>query len=216
MNRRNAEALPSSTSPGRSTVAQAAITTIGVLGLLWVIQIADWATRYPLLRLGIVPRSVGKLEDIITAPFIHASFSHLVSNTLPLLVLGFLVALGGIGRFLLVTGVIMLASGIGVWLTAPSGTDTVGASGVIFGYLAYLLARGFIERRVLDILVAVVVGFLYWSILPGVLPGHPGVSWQAHLFGLIGGVIAAMLIPRRKAVAAQPAPAPGGVDPRTA
>jgi membrane associated rhomboid family serine protease len=167
------------------------------VAILWAVQIVDSVTHYPLLRLGIDPRSVGKIEDIFTAPFIHASYNHLLGNTVPLLVLGLFVALRGIRRFLLITGVIVLISGLGVWLTAASGSDTVGASGVIFGYFGFLVARGFIERRITDVLVGVVVGILYWSILPGLLPDNPGVSWQGHLFGLIGGITAAWLFRRR-------------------
>ena len=168
------------------------------VAILWAVQIVDSATHYPLLRFGIDPRSIGKIADIFTAPFIHASYSHLVGNTVPLVVLGIFVALRGIQRFLLITGVIVLISGLGVWLTAASGSDTVGASGVIFGYFGFLVARGVIERRVTDVLVGVVVGGSFWSILPGLLPGSSGVSWQGHLFGLLGGITAAWLLRRRR------------------
>jgi membrane associated rhomboid family serine protease len=140
-----------------------------------------------------VPRRLDKLEDVLTAPFIHVSYTHLIDNSLPLLILGFIAALRGIGRWLAVTVVIVLVSGVGVWLTATGGSDTVGASGVIFGYFGFLVARGLLDRRVVDLAIGLAVGVLYWTLLPGVLPGHNGVSWQAHLFGLLGGILAAWL-----------------------
>ncbi len=175
----------------------AAIVIGLVVAFLWALQIFDSLSHYWLLRFGIFPRHVGKLEDVASAPFVHASYHHLLGNTLPLLVLGFLVALRGVKKFLLVSAVIVVVSGLGVWLTSPSGSDTVGASGVIFGYLGYLLARGFFERHLTDVLIALIVGALYWSILPDLLPGTAGVSWQAHLFGLLGGVLAARLFRER-------------------
>ncbi|HTX00858.1 MAG TPA: rhomboid family intramembrane serine protease [Acidimicrobiales bacterium] len=169
----------------------AAIAMAVFLVVIWVLQIADSLMHYSLLRFGIQPRWPSRLGDIFSAPFLHVSYAHISDNTLPLAVLGFLVALRGIARFLAVTLVIIVIGGLGVWLTASSGTDTVGASGVIFGYLGFLVARGAIERRLLDIVVAVLVGALYWSILPLLLPGNPGISWQGHLFGLAGGVTSA-------------------------
>jgi len=188
-------------APGRDRGAlarQAVVVMAGFLALLWVVQIADGLSGYPLLRLGIVPRTVGKLEDVFTAPFIHVSYRHLIDNTPPLLVLGFLVALRGLKQFFLVTGTVVLVGGLGVWLSAASGSDTVGASGVIFGYLGYLVARGVIDRRAIDVAVALLVGVLYWSILPDLLPGNPGISWQGHVFGLVGGLLAAWLLRARR------------------
>lgn len=179
-------------------VRNAAIVMGGLLALLWAVQIADSLLRYRFLRYGIEPRHIGRLEDIFTAPFIHVSYSHLAENTLPLLVLGFLVAMRGVARYVLVSAVVVVVSGLGVWLTAPSGSDTVGASGVIFGYFGYLIARGVIDRRLLDLLVGLAVGVLYWSIVPDLLPGHPGISWQGHLFGLMGGVLSAWMFRRRR------------------
>ena len=175
-------------APSRALVAMAVF-----LGILWMVQVADSLTHYSLLRWGIVPRRPDKLEDVLTAPFIHASYTHLIDNSLPLLVLGFIAALRGIGRWLGITVVIVLVSGLGVWLTAGGGSDTIGASGVIFGYFGYLVARGLLDRRFVDLAIGLAVGVLYWTLLPGVLPGHVGISWQAHLFGLVGGLLAAGL-----------------------
>jgi membrane associated rhomboid family serine protease len=186
-------------------VLQAGVVMLVFLGLLWAVQIADSLTHYSLLRWGIIPRRLDKLEDILTAPFIHVSYTHLEDNTLPLLILGFIAALRGVRRWLGVTLVIILVSGLGVWLTGGGGSDTVGASGVIFGYLGYLVARGVIDRHLVDLAVGLLVGVLYWSLLPGVLPGHYGISWQAHLFGLLGGILAAWLFRGRSPRVQEPA-----------
>lgn len=171
----------------------AALVMGAVVALLWVLQLVDSLTHYSLLHYGIRPRQVGDLPDVLTAPFIHVSWAHLLGNTLPLFVLGFFVALGGIRRFVLATIVIVVVSGLGVWLSAPADSVTVGASGLIFGYFGYLIARGVLDRRPTDVVVGLVVGALYWTILTGLLPDHQGVSWQGHLFGLLGGVLAAWL-----------------------
>jgi membrane associated rhomboid family serine protease len=196
--------MPQSEAPAahrslRSNAQRAAVAMGLFVALLWIVQVIDSLSGYPLLRYGIEPRTPGRLEYVFTAPFIHVSYAHLIGNTLPLAVLGFLVALRGIGRFLAVTAIVICVSGLGVWLFAPSASDTVGASGVIFGYLGYLVASGIFERRFVDLAVAVLVGILYWSFIPDLLPGHPGISWQGHLFGLIGGVLAAWAFRSRPA-----------------
>jgi membrane associated rhomboid family serine protease len=164
--------------------------------LLFALQLVNSLTSDALLAAGIDPRTPSKLEDIFSAPFIHASWSHLVANSVPLFVIGFLVAIRGLRLFAAVSLIAAVTSGLGVFFIAASGSDTVGASGVIFGWFAYLLASGVIERRLGEIVVALVAGALYWSILPGVLPGRPGISWQGHLFGLLGGVLAALVLHR--------------------
>ncbi|HVB05197.1 MAG TPA: rhomboid family intramembrane serine protease [Acidimicrobiales bacterium] len=202
--------LPRQPNDVPARAAGAAMVMAAFLGVLWAVQLVDSVSHYPLLRFGIVPRNVGKLEDVVTAPFIHASWTHLLDNSLPLLVTGFFVALAGLARFVSITAVIVAVSGLGVWLTAASGSRTVGASGVIFGYFGFLVARGIFDRRLTDLLVGLVVGALYWSVLPAALPGSPGISWQAHLFGLAGGVLAARLFRRPKEAASPPRYALGG------
>ncbi|MEU4096987.1 rhomboid family intramembrane serine protease [Streptomyces sp. NPDC026673] len=169
------------------------------VGLLWMIESVDVMTGHALDTFGIVPRQLGELRDIIPAAFIHFGFHHVAANSLPLLVLGFLAALRGTTRFLSVVFVIVMASGGGVWLVAPSGTNTAGASGVVFGLFGYLLVRGFVDRRLIDIAVGLIVAVAYGSILWGVLPTAAGVSWQGHLFGLVGGVCGAFLFRDRPA-----------------
>jgi membrane associated rhomboid family serine protease len=163
------------------------------IGLLWLLEAVDVKTHHSLDAFGIVPRRIGELRDIIPAAFIHFGFDHVAANSVPLFILGFLAALRGIGRFLGVVFVIALVSGLGVWFVAPAGTNTAGASGVVFGLFGYLLVRGFVDRRLLDIAVGLAVAAYYGSILWGVLPTAQGVSWQGHLFGLIGGVASAFL-----------------------
>ncbi|MCF8569369.1 rhomboid family intramembrane serine protease [Gordonia sp. HY002] len=141
---------------------------------------------------GIEPRTWSGLLGVIWAPFLHADFAHLISNLLPGLVLGFFVLLSG--RALVVTGVVWVVSGVGVWLTAPSASITVGASGIVFGWLTFLIVRGLFNRDVWQVLGGVVIAVIYGGILWGVLPGTSGVSWQGHLFGAVGGVLAAWMV----------------------
>ncbi|MFI5758279.1 rhomboid family intramembrane serine protease [Streptomyces sp. NPDC051569] len=180
--------------PGSRTdrVKAAVAVMTGWVALLWILEAVDAATG-ALDTYGLSPRRFGELRDIIPMAFLHHGFGHLASNTVPLLVLGFLAALSGIRRFAAVVLTIMVVGGLGVWLTAAAHSVTAGASGVVFGLLGYLLVRGFVNRRALDIVVGLLVLAVYGSVLWGVLPGDPSISWQGHLFGLIGGVLAAFL-----------------------
>jgi membrane associated rhomboid family serine protease len=178
-------------------VAAAGILMLSWVALLWVLEAVDVIAGHRLDTFGIVPRKGGELLDIVPSAFTHFGFEHVASNSLPLLVLGFIAALRGIGRYLAVAFTIIVIGGLGVWLVAPGHTNTAGASGLIFGLFSYLLVRGFVDRRALDIVVGVIVGALYGSILWGVLPTATGVSWQGHLFGLVGGIVAAFLFRER-------------------
>jgi membrane associated rhomboid family serine protease len=173
---------------------------VGWVALLWVLEAVDQASGNALDTFGVRPRQAGELVDVIPSAFMHFGFGHLIANTLPLLVLGFLAALRGIGRFLAVATIIIVTSGLGVWLIAPSGSNTAGASGLIFGLFGYLLARGFVDRRITDVALGTVVAVFYGSLLWGVLPTDSGISWQGHLFGLIGGVLAARLTAEPRAL----------------
>lgn len=179
---------------------RAFVVSVGFVAVLWVVEIADALTpRQSLDRYGIAPRSEDGLLGIALAPFLHGGFTHLEANSLPLLVLGFLVAVVSIARYAAVLAWSWVVSGLGVWLVAPSSSITVGASGLVFGLLTYLLIAGFLERSAIRILVGVGVFFAYGGILLGVLPGTPGVSWQGHFFGAVGGVLAAYhLVERRR------------------
>lgn len=146
---------------------------------------------------GVRPRTDDGLLGVLFAPFLHAGFAHLVANTVPVLVLGYLVLASGLGRGLAATAVIWVVSGLGVWVFSPTFSTTVGASGLIFGWLVYLLMRGFFTRSAWEVFVGIVVFLLYGGALLGVLPGQPGISWQAHLFGAVGGALAAVLLSER-------------------
>ncbi|MEV4039119.1 rhomboid family intramembrane serine protease [Streptomyces umbrinus] len=188
-------AVPAPASRGER-VKNAALLVGGWVALLWVLEAIDVASGHALDTFGITPREFGELRDIVPAAFVHFGWDHLAANSVPLLLLGFLAALSGIRRFLAVVTVTILVSGLGVWLTASDHSITAGASGVVFGLFGYLLVRGFVDRRIGDVVIGLVVGAVYGSILWGVLPTTAGVSWQGHLFGLIGGVASAFVFRR--------------------
>lgn len=178
-----------------SRMKPAAAVMIGWVALLWVLEAVNGASG-SLSTYGLSPRDVGELRDVIPMAFLHHGYDHLVSNSVPLLVLGFLAALTGLRRFAAVVFTIMVVGGLGVWLTAADHTVTAGASGVVFGLLGYLLVRGFVDRNAVDIVTGLLVLVFYGSALWGVLPTNSAVSWQGHLFGLIGGVMAAFMFRR--------------------
>ncbi len=169
-----------------------------LVGVMWVLEVVDYVGDGYLDRYGIIAHEPDGLPGIFFAPFLHAGFPHLMANSLPLLILGFLAAVRGLGKFLGASLIIILVSGVGVWITSPPDSVTLGASGLVFGYFGYVVARGLFDRRLLDIVLGVIVAALYWSILWGALPGQTGISWQGHLFGLIGGVLAAWVLRRRR------------------
>jgi membrane associated rhomboid family serine protease len=181
----------------------AVVVMAAFLALIWVLQVVNWADSYRLdTEFGILPEHVGRLGDIFTAPFLHFNWQHIEGNSVPLFILGVLAAYRSIGRFLLLTLIVIVTSGLAVWFFQPSNELTVGASGVIFGYFGYVLIRGFVDRNFLDIGVGLVAGVLYWTILQVAIPGTPGVSWIDHIGGLVGGVLAAWLLRTRTAPAA--------------
>lgn len=150
-----------------------------------------------LLRYGIVPRTVSGLWGILAAPFLHGSFTHLLSNTVPFLILGWLILIRNRRHLLPVTLAAMLGAGMMAWLLGAPGSVHIGASGVVFGYLGFLMLAGFYTRRLGSIALSVLVTGLWGGLVFGVLPGQPGVSWQSHLGGFIGGVWAAKLLRRK-------------------
>src|SRR5580692_748230 len=185
------------------------------LAVIWVLQVVNWADGYRLdSEFGILPEHVSRLGDIFTAPFLHFSWQHIEGNSVPLFVLGVLAAYRSIGRFLLMSLIVAVTSGMAVWLFQSSNELTVGASGLIFGYFGYVLIRGFFDRNLFDIGVGLVAGVLYWTILEVAIPGTPGVSWIGHVGGLVGGVLAAWLL-RTPAATRWPRPASGPAGGRT-
>lgn len=182
-----------------SPLGRAAVLMVGYLVLLWVLDLVNNVQHRALnADLGIEPRQPDRLPEIFTAPFLHGSVAHLAANAMPLFGLGLIAALTGVRRFIAVTAVIVVVSGLGVWLFGPSNTVTVGASGIVFGYFGYLVLRGLIDRRPVDVVVAAGVAIAYGYMLPGVLPGQEGISWQGHASGVVGGVLAAWLFRRRR------------------
>lgn len=137
------------------------------------------------------------MRGILFAPFIHGDFSHLIANTVPFLTLGWLVMLQRTSDFFTVTAWTMLVGGMGVWLLGAPRSVHIGASVLIFGYLGFLLLRGYFQRNVPSIFLSIVVALAYGSLIWGVLPSQPGISWQGHLFGFIGGAIAARYIAKK-------------------
>lgn len=168
----------------------------GLLALMWGVEIVDFFLRGRLDWFGIIPRTTVGLGGIVFAPFLHGNFRHLIANSVPFIVLGWLVMLRCTSDFWVVSGVSMLVGGFGAWLFGAPRSVHIGASGVIFGYFGFLLVRAWLEKSVSSILLALIAAGLYGGLIWGVLPLQRGVSWQAHLFGLIGGGIAAWLLAR--------------------
>ncbi len=162
-----------------------------MLAVQWTSEVADVVLDHRLDAYGVRPHVLVGLRGIVFAPFLHGGFGHLIGNTVPFAALGGLVALGGLRQFLSVTVIVGLVSGLGMWLFGSSNEVHLGASGLVFGYLAYLLVRGFFARNGRQILLGIVVAFVYGGLLWGVLPTSRGVSWEGHLFGVVGGVGAA-------------------------
>lgn len=170
------------------------MVTATFTALLYLIELIDQSLFAQRLdNYGIEPRSLDGLDGVAFAPLLHHGWAHLIANTLPVLVLGFLAMAGGLRQWIAVTAIVWLVGGIGVWFTAPPNSVTVGASVLIFGWMTFLLIRGWFNRSGLQILLGIVL-FLYWGgMLWGVLPGADDISWQGHLFGAVGGILAAYL-----------------------
>jgi membrane associated rhomboid family serine protease len=175
----------------------------GVVVLMWLIEAINTLDSNNLDSDGILPRSIDHVWGIFSAPFIHASWQHLIANTVPFVFMGVIIALQGAKRFALVTVIVIVVGGIGTWLVSPAHTSTghpiytIGASGVVFGYATYLFARGLFDRNIAEILVGVVVGFVWGAALASSVVPHQGVSWQAHVCGAVGGVVAAYVLASR-------------------
>jgi membrane associated rhomboid family serine protease len=186
--------LPSSTN-WRDSLKEQAIILGGFILLIWLVELVDTLLFAGALdRFGVRPRTVAGLWGIFFAPFLHRGFGHVAANTVPFLVLGWLILVQNRRHFWTATAVTILVSGAGIWLFGRGNSVHVGASGLVFGYFGFLLLRGYFERSLSAILVAVLVVVLYGGLLWGVLPLQNGVSWQAHLFGFLGGGLAAYLL----------------------
>ncbi len=187
----------------RSPRASGLLVVAAMVALMWLLEVVDVIVGHRLDGYGIEPRSTEGLPEVVSAPFLHLGFDHLISNTVPFAVMGAAIALGGAARVLLVTVIVGLVSGIGVWLVAPGGTITLGASGLVFGYATYLLFRGLFNRCALELGVGLVVGAVWGTALLGGLLPQDGISWQAHFFGAVGGLIAVRALARGRGTAEQ-------------
>ena len=183
----------------------AALIMLLLLAGMWVLELLDQLSGNQLDQLGIHARDFDGMPEILSAPFLHAGWDHLISNSLPFVVLGFLVLLSGLARWLVASLIIIVISGLTAWFLTPANTIILGASGLIFGWLTYLLARGVWSRRPAQVVIAVLVLLVYGGLIWGVFPSGAGISWQAHLGGAIAGVLAAWLLHRRASRQAVPA-----------
>jgi membrane associated rhomboid family serine protease len=188
------EPSPATPSP-RTTAIQ---LLLGIVLLMWALEVVDVALDNRLDRYGIEPREVDGLDGVIAAPFLHVGFGHLIANTVPFVAMGLVIALEGPLRLLGVTAITAVISGLGTWLIAPADTIHLGASGVVFGYATYLIARGLFNRRPVEIAIGAVVTLLWGGALLAGLEPQQGISWQGHLFGAIGGVVAARMLSERR------------------
>ncbi len=191
----------------KESVREELQTQMQILGFFvttfWVLEILDQfifqhLMRGGLDRFGIAPHHLIGLRGIFFAPFLHGGWGHLIANTVPFLILGWLVMVQQTRDFFTVTAWTMLVAGLGTWLLGSPGSVHIGASSLIYGYFGFLLFRGYFERNIPSIALSLLVFFLYGSVIWGVLPGQPGISWQGHLFGFIGGVLAARSLSRAR------------------
>jgi membrane associated rhomboid family serine protease len=174
-------------------------TLLTVVGIFWIVEIIDVAIfKGKLDNFGIQPHNLVGLRGIIFAPFLHRDFFHLIGNTIPFLTLGWLTMIQETSDFYVVSIVTAIVGGLGVWLFGGAGTTHIGASILIYGYLGFLLLRGYFQKNIPSILLSVIVFIIYGSLIFGVFPSRFGISWQGHLFGFLGGAIAAFAIAKEK------------------
>jgi membrane associated rhomboid family serine protease len=181
-----------------SRLRKGAIVMAIVLAVLWLIEGIDTISNHALDAFGIRPWNLVGLDGIVFAPLLHVSFAHLAANSVPLFVLGTALWASGLRQWIWATVTGWITSGIFAWLLTPIHYVVIGASGVIFGWITYLIVRGFLSRRWSHIILGLVVAFAYGSVLLGVFPMSTGVSWQGHLGGAVGGILAAWLLFRRE------------------
>ena len=183
-----------------STLKTQAVVLGGTLAVFWAVFVVNSLLGGSLLSLGIIPRTTIGLRGILFAPFLHGTLNHIVANSIPFLALGWMVMLRDERRFIPVTLAGMFGSGVTAWLLGAPGSVHIGASGVIFGYLGFLMLTGWYTRSFVSILLSVIVTLAWGSLVLGMMPGQPGISWPAHIGGFLGGVFAArgFTVPRRR------------------
>lgn len=187
---------PTATRPTHPLIR--ALTLWGaVIAAMWLLLVIDWITPGPLVQWGITPRELdGIFPGFIAAPFLHVDAGHLTANMIPLAVMGTIAALRDWRAMWIALAVVLIVSDLGVWLISPSDRTTVGASGVVFGLFGYLLGRGIFLRRIGDIAICVLIVLVYGSMVWGIFPTQEHISWQAHLFGFLGGLATAFALAR--------------------
>ncbi|MER6573020.1 rhomboid family intramembrane serine protease [Streptomyces sp. NPDC001093] len=211
-----ADALPVSAEQVIAEARKAFFVMFGGLALIWVLQLVNYADHYALSRdYGIRSGDVGTLPDILVAPLLHWNWAHIESNSGPLFVFGFLAAYRGVARFLGLSLLVGVTSGLAVWFLERGDVDTVGASGLIFGYFGYVVVRGLFDRHLIDTLIGVVMAASFAYLLTVAVPGTPGVSWLGHLGGLIGGLAGAWIFRDRRSRADTGAGSRQGPGPAT-
>ena len=170
----------------------------GVLVVLWLIQIVNWADHYQItLNYGIRPRDISSLPNVFSAPFLHFSWAHIEGNSGPLFIFGFLAAYRGVKKFVYVTILVVLTSGLTAWIAEPANTVGAGASGVVFGYFGYIMVRGFFDRHPIDMIIGAIMALCFAYQFTVLLP-QAGIGWQAHIGGLAGGVAAGWIFRDRR------------------
>jgi membrane associated rhomboid family serine protease len=219
MNSQSPQSWTTGTGDAESMLAEARkalFVMVGVLALLWIVQLVHAAEggQHLVDEFGIRPRSVSSLPDIFTAPFVHLSWTHIEANSGPLFIFGFLAAYRGVVRFVGLSVLVILTSGLAAWFFAPSDTVGVGASGVVFGYLGYVLVKGFFDRHVIDIIIGAVMALCFAYQFTVLLP-HAGIGWQDHIGGLVGGIVGGWVFRDRSRIravrrSARPAAATAG------
>ncbi len=187
-------------TPKKSFIEELKIL-LASLAIFWIVEIIDaFVFKGSLDRYGIQPHSVVGLRGILLAPFLHGGFPHLIANTIPFLTLAWLTMIQETSDFFIVSLLSAIVGGLGVWLFASPDSIHIGASILIYGYLGFLLFRGYFQKNIPSIALSIIVALLYGGLVWGVFPSQIGVSWQGHLFGFIGGAIAAKAIAKEKKV----------------
>jgi membrane associated rhomboid family serine protease len=176
---------------GEATAYGGFLVVALLVAAMWIVEIVNSLDGQGLDGDGIISRRLSGLPGILSAPFLHVGFGHLIENTVPFVILGLVIAFGGAAQVIAVTVIVAVVSGLGAWALSSAGTDTIGASGVVFGYATFLMARGFFTRSAAQIAIGVLVVVLFGAALIVSIVPHTGVSWQDHVFGAVGGVIAA-------------------------
>ena len=180
-----------------SVLKTQALVLGGTLAVFWGVFMVNTLLGGSLLRFGVIPRTAVGLRGILFAPFLHGSLNHILANSIPFVVLGWMVMLRDERHFIPVTLAGIVGSGLIAWLLGAPGSVHIGASGVIFGYLGFLMLTGWYTRSFVSILLSVVVTLVWGSLVLGMLPGAPGISWQAHVGGFLGGALAARAVSPR-------------------